>query len=57
MNNQEFTLEIYATAGCHDLHLMVRPDDDLDDRFDAICKDTGETLWLNGWNFSIEVAS
>tara|TARA_B110000259_G_scaffold136227_1_gene153425 strand:- start:851 stop:1024 length:174 start_codon:yes stop_codon:yes gene_type:complete len=56
MNNHEFTLEIYATAGCHDLHLMVRPDDNLDDRFDAICQDTGETLWLNGWNFSIEVA-
>lgn len=35
--------------GMHTLDVMVDPDVDLDSRFRALCNDTGETLFINGW--------
>ncbi|OOX20972.1 hypothetical protein Xbuh_06010 [Xanthomonas axonopodis pv. bauhiniae] len=49
-----FTREVFARTTTLDLHLLVRPDDDLDGCFQAWCTDEQEWLRVEGWNFCIE---
>lgn len=51
---KEYTKEIYAIGCGFELHLMVKPHADLDDRFGAWCLDENEPLMVNGWMFEIE---
>jgi len=48
-----FTREVFATASEYDLHLLVKPDADLDGTFRAWDCDEQEWLSVNGWNFNI----
>lgn len=50
---QEFSRLIDLTAGHCDLTVWVRPDTDLDSRFEAICDISGERLAINGWMFEV----
>ena len=43
------TKRLLVEMGCYSLDLIVAADVDLDSRFKALCNDTGETLWVNGW--------
>ena len=43
------TRDIDVELGFYSLRLRVAADVNLDDRFKALCLDTGETLWVNGW--------
>jgi len=36
-------------SGCYTLDVTVAADADLDGRFAAVCNDTGETIYINGW--------
>lgn len=45
-------MRITCTAGPYDLDLTVADDVDLDDRFPAVCNETGEKLWVNGWTIT-----
>ena len=40
--------------GFHCLELRIADDIDMDDRFEALCLDTGETLMINGWMIDSE---
>lgn len=51
--SQEFSHLIHLTAGHCDLTVWVRPDTDLDSRFEAICDISGERLSINGWMFVV----
>ena len=53
MTTANATRHIFAESDFHTLELFVRSDADLDDTFTATCADTGETLRVNGWLFSI----
>ncbi len=44
-----FTREIIATSSAYDLHLLVKPDADLDGSFTAFCTDEMEMIRVNGW--------
>lgn len=46
-----FTRLIELLGGQYDLTVWVRPNTDLDSRFEAICDVTGERLSINGWLF------
>jgi hypothetical protein len=50
---QEFTRLIDLTAGHCDLTVWVRPDTDLDSRFEGVCDISGERLAINGWMFVV----
>jgi len=49
-----FTRRIFASGGCYDLDLMIKPDSELDGTFPAFDLDSGEKLHVNGWLFEIE---
>lgn len=49
-----FTREIFGTSDGPDLHLLVHPETDLDDRFRAWCCDEQEFIRVNGWLFIFE---
>lgn len=44
-----FTREYNIGAGAYDLHVMVRPEQDFDDRFPAFDIESGEWIAINGW--------
>ena len=46
--------EVIADSVACTLHLMVDPNQDLDGTFEATCLDTGQTLKVNGWLFTLE---
>lgn len=46
-----YTVEYYAEGGCESLHVMVKPDTNLDGSFKAYCLDTDEIIRINGWMF------
>lgn len=46
---------IHITGGESDFDAWCHPDADLDDRFPAICGETGELLQVNGWACTITV--
>ena len=47
-----FTKEVMAYSSEHELHLFVKPDADLGERFKAYDADECEFIYVNGWNFS-----
>lgn len=49
-----FTKEIYAEGGNYELSLLVKPDTDLSDCFQAYDLDQHEYLFVNGWLFMVE---
>lgn len=49
-----YTREITAHCGDRSLFLMVRPGDDLDDRFSAFDTDECEMISVAGWRVEIE---
>jgi hypothetical protein len=49
-----YTLELMAYAPMFDLHLSVKPDTDLDDRFRAWDHDAQEWIMVNGWMATFE---
>ncbi len=49
-----FTKELMAYSDGVDLHIMVKPNEDLGERFRAWCCDEQEWLMINGWLFSFE---
>lgn len=49
-----FTKEVMASAAGCDLHLFVKPDADLDDRFLAWDADVCEWVTVNGCLFTFE---
>ncbi|KKY07584.1 hypothetical protein NB99_24850 [Xanthomonas citri pv. fuscans] len=49
-----FTCEVFARTTTLDLHLLIRPDTDLDGHFRAWCTDEQEWLQIEGWNFCIQ---
>lgn len=48
-----FTREVFAANEVYDLHLMVKPDADLDGVFAAFCTDEMEMIRVHGWLFTI----
>lgn len=40
---------VIINSGMFTLDLTVADDVDFDDRFKAVCNDTGEALFVNGW--------
>ena len=52
-----YTREVmaYGSDGS-ELHLLIRPDADLDDTFKAWCCDECEWLRVHGWNYTFEDA-
>lgn len=52
-----YTRDLFAYSGSFDLHILVRPDTDLDDRFKAWDCDLQEWVRLNGWLFTFEDAA
>lgn len=51
-----YTKRIFASGGCYDLELLVKPWSDLDGTFKAWDVDAREYLSVNGWLFTIEEA-
>jgi hypothetical protein len=49
-----FTVEIALSSAECDLVVYVKPGTDLDGRFRAICAETGDTLTVNGWLFTVD---
>ena len=49
-----FTREIFCWHGGAELHLLVRPGDNLDGVFTGWCLDEGEYLRVRGWMAEIE---
>ncbi|PSH64673.1 hypothetical protein [Phyllobacterium sophorae] len=49
-----FTKEVMAFSDMVELHLLIKPDADLDDRFKAWDCDEQEYLQVNGWLFTFE---
>ncbi len=49
-----FTVELMASNVAYDLHLFVKPDTDLGERFKAYDADECEFVSVNGWLFSFE---
>lgn len=49
-----YTQEIMCYTPHEDLHLLIKPDADLDDRFRAFCTDLQEYVFINGWNCEFE---
>ena len=47
-----YTKELIAVGGGYDLHLLVKPDADLDGTFRAFCTDEQEYIRVNGWLFA-----
>jgi len=43
-----------ASCPQYDLHIQVDSNVKLDSTFQALCLDTGETLTINGWMFTLE---
>lgn len=52
-----FTRDVMAFSSMVDLHLLIKPDTDLDSRFKAWDCDEQEWIIVNGWNFDIEDAT
>lgn len=52
-----FTRDVMAFSDACDLHLLVKPDADLDDRFKAWDCDEQEWIRVNGWLFTFEDAT
>ena len=46
-----YTHKVMGDSTEYTLELYVKPDADLDDRFPAICAETGDRLSVNGWLF------
>jgi hypothetical protein len=49
-----YTEKVFASGGCYDLELLVKPDTDLDGLFFAFDTVANELLQIHGWNFIIE---
>lgn len=49
-----FTKELFAYADGVNLHILIKPDTDLDSRFVAWCTDEQEYIAINGWLFIFE---
>lgn len=49
-----YTRQVLATSERYDLHLLIKPDTDLDDTFKAFCTDDQEMISINGWLFTFE---
>lgn len=51
-----YTKELMALSsnGQYDLHIMVKPDADLDGTFKAFCTAEMEYVRINGWNWTFE---
>ncbi|HZZ69733.1 MAG TPA: hypothetical protein VFE18_16290 [Phenylobacterium sp.] len=45
-----FTVPVFIEASVYDIEAFAKPDTDYDDRFRAICAETGDTLVFEGWN-------
>ena len=41
--------EYMIETGGYDLHVSIKPDADLDGRFQAFCHDEQEIIAINGW--------
>jgi hypothetical protein len=50
----ENSIPVIATCAGYTLALAVLPGYETEGRFPAVCLDTGETLWINGWLFEFE---
>ena len=51
---QGFTKEVFAESDAgHQLYMLVRPDTDYDDCFEAYDTDNQEFIRVNGWLFTI----
>lgn len=44
----------YAHGADLDLHLLIKPDTDLDGTFKAFCTDEQELIMVSGWLFTFE---
>jgi len=49
-----YTEGFIADCGQHDLHILVKPDTDLDSTFKAWDADNQEFIRINGWLWSFE---
>ncbi|MGZ2448487.1 hypothetical protein ACVIRO_001241 [Rhizobium ruizarguesonis] len=49
-----FTREVMAAGGDYELHLFIKPDTDVGERFKAYDADECEWLNVNGWLFTVE---
>lgn len=50
-----FTREVIADNGrCLSLHLLIKPDTDLDSTFTAWCTDEQEFIRVRGWLFTFD---
>ena len=47
-----YTREVWAECDEASLHLLILPDQDLDERFKAYDLETNTWLMVNGWLFS-----
>jgi hypothetical protein len=52
-----FTKDLMAYSDNADLHILVQPNTDLDDRFKAWDCDEQEWIRVNGWLFTFEPAT
>jgi hypothetical protein len=52
-----FFQQIEVSGGAYDFTAWCSPDADLDDRFPAICGETGEAIRIDGWACLIEVVA
>jgi hypothetical protein len=50
-----YIVPAFASSSLHDLELLVKPDEDLDEAFLAWDSASAELLRVNGWLFSIEL--
>ena len=49
-----YTKELMAYSDGYDLHILVKPETDLDTRFKAWCCAAQEYITVNGWLFKTE---
>lgn len=51
--NDGFSNPVIAQADAYELRLLIKPDQDLGQKFEAFDRDEQEMLTLDGWLFSI----
>ena len=51
--NDGFSNPVIAEADAYELRLLIKPDQDLGQKFEAFDRDEQEMLTINGWLFSI----
>lgn len=49
-----YTKEVLADSDAVQLHLLIKPETDLDGEFVAFCCDEQEMIRVNGWLFTFE---